>query len=614
MLELIEREQLPTDVRTTLAGSLTGDLQRQQLLFQAMIDTWPRLQKALREVRLRVRKAPWKVVPWSERGEDPKPNAEKLAKEIEGLVWKMKPNAATATKGFEGTAEELAMAYFLGHQVLEVRWKRDAKGWCPESTKVVPPRFYGYPWSSEDDEDRLMLDRNGQLGATDFEDFPEHRFLLAVNGGHSGHPTVAAPLRALAQYWLAAVYGLKWGMMFAQLFGVPFRWAEYADPNDKLQVEQLMEKIGSTGWAAFKAGTKMNFLESSKGGQGSLPQWELIRLADEQCDVFVLGQTLTSSQGEKGSQALGTVHMEVREELVEGICDFVGEVLTHQLVPSIVELNHGAGYDDLPGIWAVFEKPKDEKGKAERMEIIKRIGVEVGKQWAHDDLCIPMPAEGEELLFQPGPDGAQGDPATGDELAPHETKGRRLEGKDGSKAMTPFPKQLKGLGIPRSEMPQIAAGNKSAMVQFFRKRGADFSPSTPPANELLPTQADYNREKVDSIREAIRNGDLRGGAILISSDGYVLDGHHRWFAILEESPDEGVESLRLDLPAARALMMLHRMPSTTVAASDAKDEIDPKKAEDLFEEMQKAFKERRLLDWRRLGTLLEGAAIDGAGD
>ncbi len=46
MLELIEREQLPNDVRMTLAGALAGDLRRQPLLFQAMIDTWPPASQA----------------------------------------------------------------------------------------------------------------------------------------------------------------------------------------------------------------------------------------------------------------------------------------------------------------------------------------------------------------------------------------------------------------------------------------------------------------------------------------------------------------------------------------------------------------------------------------
>ena len=43
LFELIEREQLPGDVRDSLAGALTGDIRRQQLLFQALNVIWPRL-------------------------------------------------------------------------------------------------------------------------------------------------------------------------------------------------------------------------------------------------------------------------------------------------------------------------------------------------------------------------------------------------------------------------------------------------------------------------------------------------------------------------------------------------------------------------------------------
>ena len=38
LFELIERWQLPGDVRDTLAGVFSGDLRRQQWLFQAMLD------------------------------------------------------------------------------------------------------------------------------------------------------------------------------------------------------------------------------------------------------------------------------------------------------------------------------------------------------------------------------------------------------------------------------------------------------------------------------------------------------------------------------------------------------------------------------------------------
>ena len=267
LLELFEREQLPGDVRQSLAGALTGDLRAQQLLFQAMIDTWPRLQKALREVKLAARKAPWQVVPWSERGEDPEESAEKLAKEIEGAVWSMRPDMARGYKGFEGTIEALVEGYFLGHQVCEVHWERKAKGWRPKSTKTLPPRFYGYPYAG-DEEDRLMLDREGGAYGQRFEDFPEHRFLVAINGGHPGHSTVAAPLRALSGFWLAAVYGLKWFLQFSQLYGIPFRWAEYADAGDKDAVSKMLANIRFCWLGCVQSRHEAELPRCGEGGDG----------------------------------------------------------------------------------------------------------------------------------------------------------------------------------------------------------------------------------------------------------------------------------------------------------------------------------------------------------
>lgn len=435
ILELFEREQMPGDVRSNLASALTGNLRAQSLMFQAMIDTWPRLQKGLREIKLSARKAPWKVEPWSKRGEEPDPAAEDLAQELESAVWRMKPDAIRGLNGFESTVEALAEGYFLGHQVLEIHWQRGKDGKIlPKHTRTLPPRFYDYP-TCQDGEDRLMLDRSGSWIGSTLEDFPPHRFLVAVNRGHSGHPSVGAPLRALTGYWLAAVFGLKWMMNFTQLFGVPFRWAEYADVKDRAEVAKMLRNIGSAGWGAFKAGTKLNFVETSKGGD-KIPQRELIRLADEQCDIFILGQTLTSSEGDHGSRALGDVHSNVRSDLIEGVCDFVGETLTHQLVPSMVALNYGDDREDLPGIWARFEEAKDEKMLAERDEVLRRAFP--GLEWSVDQVRkrhgLDVPLD-EDDTFRSAGNGAPGDPATGQGERPHETDSKRLEAADGSGEM-----------------------------------------------------------------------------------------------------------------------------------------------------------------------------------
>lgn len=560
LLELIEREQLPGDVRQTLAGALMGDLRRQQLLFQAMVDTWPRLQKNLGEIKRAVRKAPWTVQPFAARGEKATPKAEKLAKELEGVIWAMRPDAPRAKKGFEGTVEELAMGYYFGHQVLEVHLDRTGGPWRPRSTKVVPPRFYGYPYDGKE-EDRLMLDRSGGMGMLDaYEDFPEHRFLIAVNGGHPGHPSVAAPLRALAGYWLAAVYGLKWMIQFSQLFGVPFRWAEYADVNDLPKISRMLESIGSAGYGVFPMGTKLNFVEASRSAE-NLPQKVLIDLADEQCDIFILGQTLTSSEGDAGSRALGEVHATVRQDVIEGVCDFVGEVLSYQLAPSLVTLNHGRERTDVPGIWAVFKKPKDEKSLAERDRVlVKDLGMQVGKTWLYERHGVPMPADGEEV-FEPAGSEAPEEPKPGEPAKKPEAK--EVEASD---AWKDFEAGTGTLGIPRREMPQIQSGNRAAMVRFLLARGVESREETVDPDTLKPTQAEYSPDKVASAK-AYTGGNR---AILISADNHVVDGHHQWLAALDA--EEPIRVIRLMAPITRVLMLVHRMPSTTVAAADAGSE------------------------------------------
>lgn len=419
--EYFEREQGPADVRSSLSGAMNGDIRLQHLLFSAMLDTWPKLQKAINEMARRVVTQPWAVIPFAERDEEPDEKSQAMAGEIERMIWAMKPRPERNEAGLEGTIRNLVFGYYYGHGVHEIRWQRAASGmWEPRCTKPVPSRFYGYPPDPTDDgDDRLQFYPSGQLYGSGAEDFPEHRFLIAVNAGHAAHPAMSAPLRALAPYWLAAVYGLKWFMNFTQLYGIPWRHAEVADAKDEAAVRNALANIGSLGYIVTKAGTKINVLDSAKSGD-AVPQNILIELADRQCDQFILGQTLTSGTDNSGSRSLGEVHQDTLKEAVKGLADFCGGIITHQLVPSILTLNYGKT-DLAPEFWARHEEARDDKARAERMEILGRIGVPMSKAYVYEDLGVPVPAEDAEL-FRPMADGAQGDPATGGRTPPHETK------------------------------------------------------------------------------------------------------------------------------------------------------------------------------------------------
>jgi phage gp29-like protein/DNA topoisomerase IB len=404
MFEAFEREQLPGDVKGTLASALNGDLHYQHLLFHAMIDSWPRLQKNLSEMARAASIAPWKVYPWAKRGQKPDAKAEAMAAEVEDIIWSMKPDPARGENSFEETIETLVVGYFYGHVVSEIRWEKAPDGmWKPRATKPLPARFYGYPYNDltlQDPEDRLMLDPEGMTNARTFVDFPENRFLIGVHKGHAGHAALAAPLRSLAAYWLAAVYGLKWFMNFTQLYGIPWRHAEVANPKDRNAVAQALDQIGSTGRIVTDMGTKINVLSAGQTGQ-TLPQRELVELADAQCDVFILGQTLTSGTDGSGSRALGEVHQGTKDEAAAALIDFAGKIISHQLVPAIVRVNWG-NREDMPGVWAKRDEQKDENALAERDEKlgITSGAVPVSKAWFYERHGIPIPADGEDLLVE----------------------------------------------------------------------------------------------------------------------------------------------------------------------------------------------------------------------
>ncbi len=119
-----------------------------------------------------------------------------------------------------------------------------------------------------------------------------------------------------------------------------------------------------------------------------------------------------------------------------------------------------------------------------------------------------------------------------------------------------FTKESGTKNIPRSEMPQIKAENRGAMVNFMKARDIDSEKDEVPAQSLKPTQQEFSPAKVKKAME------FEGGnrSILVSNDGYVLDGHHQWLAAREKG--EPVNVIRLNAPIEQLVPLAKEMPST----------------------------------------------------
>jgi hypothetical protein len=124
-------------------------------------------------------------------------------------------------------------------------------------------------------------------------------------------------------------------------------------------------------------------------------------------------------------------------------------------------------------------------------------------------------------------------------------------------------------GIPRIEMPQLkfvpTPGTPAAKLTpdargevdvsaGFRQHLADLgfkiTDETEKAAYMKASQNELNGAKVAGIAQAIRDKKLADERLFVSQDNYIVDGHHRWAAMVGVDSDDGHLG-DLTLPVAR---------------------------------------------------------------
>ena len=169
---------------------------------------------------------------------------------------------------------------------------------------------------------------------------------------------------------------------------------------------------------------------------------------------------------------------------------------------------------------------------------------------------------------------------TAEQRAVADGSGRGVQG-DAAKSSQEwviFPPETGTLGIPRAEMPQVKGEHRGALISFLKGQGIKYTTHNVSAEELKPTQAEF------SIKKAARWGEVRAGvdrSVLVSSDGYILDGHHQWVAAL--SSGESVQAIQFDAPINKLLAEVHQFPSVQRSEGGVTDERRAQAREDFKE-------------------------------
>ena len=408
----------PQYIEMILRGALAGNHVQQWELFDLMFDTWPELSACHQELVYGVLRKKLIYEPAHEEDEQPSPEALDRQKLVSTALRKMEPSAERDDVALDGTIKDILDAWFRGVTVSEVIWqiiddKQVGTIAAPKSTFWVHPVCFAFnadgvlglravkPQSSAQwpyPSSTLAA----QPQPAQLEAFPPYKFLIAIHKAKSGTALCGPLLRPLAWWWCAANFASDWLLNLAQLFGLPFRYATHDVNASKELVSQIcdmLQNMGTAGWAAFPDGTNIEFMQPNKEGSDHSPQGELLDRADRYARLLILGQTMTGthgSTGKGGGQAFGKVEKEVKEDRIDAAGKFAASVINRQLINSILMLNYG-DTEEAPHI-KFLEDEVAGLTEAQRDKVLADAGLPIGVDYLRKKYDIPEPAEGEETI------------------------------------------------------------------------------------------------------------------------------------------------------------------------------------------------------------------------
>lgn len=324
----------------------------------------------------------WEVIPASEKRAD-----QKVADYVKEVLLGF---------DFDAARRALLSGLVIGFKPAEVMWNySEGQVWVKEIMGRASRRFVF------DTSRRLRLLTLSNMIAG--EELPDRKFMVYTNVSDNGSPYGDGLGRIL--YWPVwfKKNAIKFWMVFADKFGSPTVIGKYPSGTTKAKQDELLDAIDAIQQeAAIKIPDNMviELLEATRSG--SITTYDaLTGFMNRAIAQVILGQTLTSEIGDKGSYAASQTHEDVRQDYLKADADSLCLCINNSLIRWIVDYNYPA-VSAYPKVWIRTEPEADLKPLVDRDSIlVSQIGLPVTKKYFYDTYGIPEPKKGEELVERP---------------------------------------------------------------------------------------------------------------------------------------------------------------------------------------------------------------------
>lgn len=333
--------------------------------------------------------------------------------EIAGWVERMLADFGPTAAGVESALslpdliQFLASGYFYSHAVAELIWaKRDGK-LVPVTAVPVQARRFIYDQTSAELRFWDFYGGKAYPGINLLADFPD-RFVQFTPTVLGTGPSREGLMRPLVWASLFRTWAIRDWLSLAEMAWKPWRVGyydkdKYSSDADIQKLLDALEYMTASGATMLPQNVKLDIhWPEAKGSGHDSAHLALAQFMADEMSKAILGQTLTTQQGSVGTQALGKVHNEVRQDRRDAAARMVSQVIRFQLVARAVRRNFGEDAA-IPGVQLVANDTDPAAFAKMIADLVgdKKANIPISLRYAYGKMGMPTPKPGEDVIGNP---------------------------------------------------------------------------------------------------------------------------------------------------------------------------------------------------------------------
>ena len=96
-------------------------------------------------------------------------------------------------------------------------------------------------------------------------------------------------------------------------------------------------------------------------------------------------------------------------------------------------------------------------------------------------------------------------------------------------------------------MPQIAKEERAHFIEWVLANDVRVQKGKIPISKLKPTQMQIDKDVLAKMEKQYSTHELQNDMpIIIGNDNQILDGHHRWYTLLQTAPTKSIKAYKID--------------------------------------------------------------------